>query len=457
MYTVGDVLIILRIDPAYGFVPLLTVPEAPSAPYFRQASRDFPDAQADPSTRDDSVSDYSNILSVYPFLTIHKIQEYLDWQTGASREEALTILLTQIRICSEEVWDVPTDVHEYRSRLRYYVLDKVSNKLELASEWVRIFELRRDYLWLAPPEVQAKYAAIQTAKKNSKVVQPSLVTWILERITSDIANWNNPFMGSNQGPSASSSSPDSFSAAASPTRRNVNLTGSPSVMTNTKSPRDATDDGRKRRCTAREGSGTADSSPPRSRKRAARKVLEKNISHMALSHVWTVNPTTSISSSTATAIPQPHPQATQLVVPMFALVLAPVPALVVQPSRNGRRDGLRPEDGASSWNYEWSKGRKRAWLRLSHLGQQLPEIAYVDYWSAYVSKCTAESPDIRLLGGIHITMVELIVVSHAVQRLLVHDTNFALLSSSPNTTSGRPLALASALLAGPRPRSANSL
>jgi hypothetical protein len=63
-------------------------------------------------------------------------------------------LMAQICDFSDEVFDQPTDEHEWRSSLRYHVADPVTGQLKLASEWVRLLELRPDYVSLAPPNVQ---------------------------------------------------------------------------------------------------------------------------------------------------------------------------------------------------------------------------------------------------------------------------------------------------------------
>jgi hypothetical protein len=69
--------------------------------------------------------------------------------------------------------------------------------------------------------------------------------------------------------------------------------------------------------------------------------------------------------------------------------------------------GLRPLGSKSSWDYEWSLGRKRAWIDLHGT---LPADALKDYDNIHTSNCTYEHVDIRLLGGIYITIIELMSV-----------------------------------------------
>lgn len=76
----------------------------------------------------------------------------------------------------------------------------------------------------------------------------------------------------------------------------------------------------------------------------------------------------------------------------------------------GQRRGLRPDNGRSIWPYEWSHGRKRAWLELPHQGSQLPPEALVNWYNFLTSHCTSEHADIRLLGGFPVTVVEILSV-----------------------------------------------
>jgi hypothetical protein len=76
--------------------------------------------------------------------------------------------------------DQPTNVHEYWSRIQYNVLNKETRRLELASEWVRVFELRLDYLELALLEVQTQFFALKKRQAIKNLVTPgcSLFNWI---------------------------------------------------------------------------------------------------------------------------------------------------------------------------------------------------------------------------------------------------------------------------------------
>jgi hypothetical protein len=76
----------------------------------------------------------------------------------------------------------------------------------------------------------------------------------------------------------------------------------------------------------------------------------------------------------------------------------------------GRRLGLRPGNGTSSHPYEWSHGRKRAWLELNPGDRDLPDISLDDHWNNLTSSCTPGNADIRLLGDIHISAIELLSV-----------------------------------------------
>jgi hypothetical protein len=96
-------------------------------------------------------------------------------------------LMSQICDCSDEVSDQPTDEHEWRSGLRYHVAEPVTGELRLASEWVRLLELRLDYASLAPPNVQQELRHIQEIERKTKrgTTHPSLVAWIKQRIEDD--------------------------------------------------------------------------------------------------------------------------------------------------------------------------------------------------------------------------------------------------------------------------------
>jgi hypothetical protein len=86
----------------------------------------------------------------------------------------------------------PADEHEWRSHLRYRTAHLISGELELAYEWVRLFELRPDYLSLAPPNVAQDFAHLKNAKRDHHTVapQPSLAGLVKRRNEDDKKMWD---------------------------------------------------------------------------------------------------------------------------------------------------------------------------------------------------------------------------------------------------------------------------
>jgi len=351
--------------------------------------RDLQETEPVPAAADGIDHCLGDLFVPYPYLTIYKLREDLKWQKNIT-DEVSQGLLIQVCDCSVEVWGEPTNVHECRSGIRYHVLDEKDMTLKLVSEWVRIFELRSDYLELAPPEIQAEYAVIQRAQKTSTVAgeeRVSLVAWVQQRLESDKKIREDATLGSKE-------LAYDF----------VNLTQATLSRAGPSLPDQTTLRSRKRGREHDESASRIEIPASRPQKRTAQpgQVGTPQVASFAPYPV-PMPPMPSMPPSSAFG------PAVQTVQPTPATNVASQPA--PPRMRNGARQGLRPEKGYSSWDYEWSEGRKRAWLLISHFGQQLPPTAYVDYWNEYTSQCTSAHADIRFLGDLHITVVELITVS----------------------------------------------
>jgi hypothetical protein len=124
-------------------------------------------------------------------LTLKLLREDLEELTDISTETHT--LIAQICNYSGELFDQPKDQHEWQSRLRFRIAeDHISQELKLACEWVRLFELRPEYVPLAPPNIVREFYDIQQIKHKSKtaVTQPSLTALIKKRVEDDKKLWN---------------------------------------------------------------------------------------------------------------------------------------------------------------------------------------------------------------------------------------------------------------------------
>ncbi|EAT79308.1 hypothetical protein SNOG_13424 [Parastagonospora nodorum SN15] len=270
---------------------------------------------------------FDDPFCAYPYLTVQRLRDELEDFKGC--EEVLH-LIKLICDCSDEVWDQPTDVHEWRSYLRYQVEVPATGQLKLACEWVRLLTICTDYLEQVPPNVRSQFHAQKSKLTVEDVlVCASLASWIYNRTEDSKKMWN-----------------------VSALQRNISCgwdleTGI--TQENTYTPICPNKDHIR-----------LDKSP--------QDILNGKPSHM---------PTLAgISHDSAR-------QGAHLI---------------------GLRLGLRPPGGKSSWEYEWSFGRKRAWIDLHGT---LPADALKDYDNVHTSNCTYEHADIPLLGGIYVTIIEL--------------------------------------------------
>tara|TARA_R110002003_G_scaffold105_3_gene8736 strand:+ start:597 stop:1871 length:1275 start_codon:yes stop_codon:yes gene_type:complete len=309
---------------------------------------------------------FENFDTPYPFLTLAKLRADLQWEIPTTEKE-LHELVTQVCDSSDELWHIPTNVHEFRSGLRYYIADDCTGKVELANEWERIFALHPEYLQSAPPEVQQHFNSAQRIARRKKhpSTSNSLTEWVLKRNEEDAQLWDASIAERNArcgwDPKTDLSPAGLAKLAAQPLSVDV-LSSLPSPLP-VASGEDSGVSKLKRKSDAE-----VDTARPRKPMRLPQQVL---------------------TQSTRSPIQAP------------------------QPIIHGLRLGLRPTQGASAWlYYEWSTGRKRVWLELTHRGEPLPMDAVGDYWNNLTSHCTSEHVDIRLLGDLHLTAVELIVVSH---------------------------------------------
>ncbi|KAH4113564.1 hypothetical protein HBI82_169070 [Parastagonospora nodorum] len=257
-------------------------------------------------------SRFDDPFCAYPYLTVRRLRDELEDFKGC--EEVLH-LIKLICDCSDEVWDQPTDVHEWRSYLRYQVEVPATGQLKLACEWVRLLTICTDYLEQVPPNVRSQFHT----QKSKLAVEDVLVKkmWNVSALQRNISCGWDLETGITQ---------ENTYTPICPNKDHIRLD---------KSPQD---------------------------------ILNGKPSHM---------PTLAgISHDSAR-------QGAHLI---------------------GLRLGLRPPGGKSSWEYEWSFGRKRAWIDLHGT---LPADALKDYDNVHTSNCTYEHADIPLLGGIYVTIIEL--------------------------------------------------
>jgi hypothetical protein len=356
------------------------------------------DAECDdlpfPSGSQSLIHLYSNPPSCQPLLTSGMLRQELKEQENIKDESH--VLITQICDCSDEVFDQPTDEYEWRSSLRYHVIDPISGEVQLASEWVRLLESRPDYIPLTPPNVQQEFEAIEQIKRKTRrdTAQPSLVAWIKKRTENDKMLWNVAIVERNarcNWPLETDTAPLDDTGASS------EIIGI-APLTDHNQSRKATIMNKRKRATAGKDGSSSDDTSHRSQKRSSHAILSLQ-AYSQQAPIARIH----LSQPIAPAAGNIH----QWSYPM------PIGRRTwPYPLPQGQRRGLRPEHGTSSHPYEWSDGRKRAWLELNPFSNSLPEIALNDHWNDFTSCCTSEHADIRLLGDIHVSVIELLSVSN---------------------------------------------
>jgi hypothetical protein len=312
--------------------------------------------------------------------------------------ESLT-LIAQICEYSEELLDQPADEDEWRSQLRYRIANPISGELELACEWVRLFEIRPEYLSLAPPNVAQGFRLAEIAKRShrNEAPQPSLAGLIKKRTEDDKKMWNLAITERN----AHCDWPLHTNIAALEVfEPSGDTTGIAPLYTHTmiqpsrdQSPMFVTSKKRKRAVTGRE--------IPRNDGHSARP--QKRSSHMG----------TANATSQATPFAQVYPQQASVYQSYVGQNSAPVADSSPRwpyPMPTGQRRGLRPKGGTNTFPYEWSQGRKRAWLEIAPSNGGLPNEALEDHWNNFTSCCTSEHADVRRLGNLHVSVIELLSV-----------------------------------------------
>ncbi|KAH3960739.1 hypothetical protein HBH70_172360 [Parastagonospora nodorum] len=295
-------------------------------------------------------SRFDDPFCAYPYLTVQRLRDELEDFKGC--EEVLH-LIKLICDCSDEVWDQPTDVHEWRSYLRYQVEVPATGQLKLACEWVRLLTICTDYLEQVPPNVRSQFHAQKSKLTVEDVpVCASLASWIYNRTEDSKKMWNVSALQRNISCGwdlETGITQENTYTPICPNKDHIRLDKSPQGILNGKPSHMPTLAG---------------------------------ISHDS-ARQGAVNPTRQ-SRATPTAVGTGTPTIPQHLI--------------------GLRLGLRPPGGKSSWEYEWSFGRKRAWIDLHGT---LPADALKDYDNVHTSNCTYEHADIRLLGGIYVTIIEL--------------------------------------------------
>jgi hypothetical protein len=416
--------------------------------HVRSASRD-----SDPELDgvETLLADIKNSLSPYRYLTIDKLRADLE-RADFLMDDVSRTLITQICDCSDEVWDQPTNVHEWRSRLRYAVVEQSTGLLKLANEWLHLLQLRPDYLELAPPQVREDFAVhrkkittsqktrarlgdVQNTDKDS-MARVSLTHWIHQRNEADRRLWDSSIADRNVRCGWAVEKDVSLKgitelgsqiASLNPTAVATTPEGTSVVLMKS----------RKRNRQAMQDDVHPTPLPPQKRTKLPGGDNGSN------SVVFSSNPLTQIAIQASTTVPPPTvPQMVSTVPGHVAQAFlhtrtaahASAPPQP-QPMRNGRRIGLRPDKGSGGWMYEWSTGRKRAFLEITHVGQPLPAIATVDFDNAFLTNCTSNHVDLRLLGSLHITVVEIMTVSRCSSTCMRYSPSH---SSSRIISSGAP-------------------
>jgi hypothetical protein len=366
--------------------------------------------------------DFENPLSPYPYLTLRKLRNELKKRSAFMTEE-MKRLLTQVCDCSDEIWHEPTYGHEFRARLRYRVPDANTGVLKLAREWVRILRLCKDYMKFVPPDVQAEFAFIkQTGNLRSVGKSVSLVAFIKKRNDEARDQWNASVAERN---------------ARCGWDLNTDIATDDCVKPNVQPKVN------KHPIKNSDGSELTPMTVSSTVKRV-HKVIDHSASDEKDLPRKRTGSTHHTSAPNATGVQVPAVQGVQkataqgLQVSSAQQTLGHHPPLLQSNTRSttathhtpttmpiGARLGLRPEKGSSSFPYEWSYGRKRAHLGLNGSAQLLPDVATSKNFNKFSSKCTYEHADIRLLGDVQITAVELISVSshlgkHSRRKLILH-------------------------------------
>jgi hypothetical protein len=79
--------------------------------------------------------------------------------------------------------------------------------------------------------------------------------------------------------------------------------------------------------------------------------------------------------------------------------------------RGPRTKGIRPHGTKGSIDYEWSEGEKRAWLEITHVGEQLPSKALAESFNPFSSVYLWPHVDLRLIGpNIQVNAAEIITI-----------------------------------------------
>ncbi|KAH8725710.1 hypothetical protein GQ44DRAFT_772019 [Phaeosphaeriaceae sp. PMI808] len=322
-----------------------------SVPYFQQASDLSDNANAN------RLSPFGLYipLSGYAHLTLDMLRTNLEEQQ-ASMSLDLYTLISQVCDCCEELWDVPLDSHEFRSRLRYRLEHHSTRKPMLAIEWIRIFKLRPDYLQGTPLEIQQEFRAsqINCQQTAAGTMQVSLISEIREREEESRKMWDSSIADRNE--RVGWHPETDLSAVAIERLRQQAIDIQRTVVL-----------------------------PPSSPSNPSKSSIVRTTAPVALASVTAITPT------------------------LVAAQSLPIPQLVFPPMPTGLRRGLPPRGTVSVTHYEWSDGLKRTCLEITHVGQPLPVLATTHHWNEYSSRCTSIHADIRILGGIQITAVELLV------------------------------------------------
>jgi hypothetical protein len=119
------------------------------------------------------------------------------------------------------------------------------------------------------------------------------------------------------------------------------------------------------------------------------------------------------SATSQASLPQVHPQQASIYQSCLGQSNIPVAGngpCWPYPMPADQRRGLRPKGGTSTFLYEWSQGRKRAWLEIAPSSADLPDEALEDHWNNFTSCCTSEHADVRQLGDLHVSVIELLSV-----------------------------------------------
>jgi hypothetical protein len=362
------------------------------------------------ATADAAHVDYNNVRHVYPHLTIGKIYDDLEWQKDAGLMDQKTHnLITGVCGCSAEIWHEPSNVHEWRSGLRYNAWDGASGEWKLAEEWMRIFALRPDYLELAPPDVQDAFEAMQQPRRKKKhsTTQVSLGAWVTKRLADLDLEMTSTWEAANV---ALDLHVAQLAVGAAGTHHNFDSEPAAEILTDINLRKRSRDDWDV------DKNSSVGSSLQKRVARPGQINAPQTTGYALIPQPQTFHPKSALANCYPT---QPHVLLAKVAVPQMPappvhipLNLTPPPALVLtpQPIRSGQLSGLRPSNGSGPWEYEWSTGRKRIFLETTHIGQVLPPEATPQHDNFFSSYCTSEHVDLRHLGHLDITITEILTV-----------------------------------------------